>query len=161
MRGIPPMFGSRPAARVSRLTDPGRFMSSVLSIAISGMQAATTRLEVSARNVANARSAGALPDAQGNYSADAPRAYIPQRVDQVDLSGGGTQAVVSNVTPSYVPAYDPGAPYANADGQVAAPNVDLTEEAIQQLVARYTFAANARVVTAYDQMVKSLLDITA
>jgi flagellar basal-body rod protein FlgC len=136
-------------------------MSSVLSIAISGMQAATTRLEVSARNVANARSAGALPDAQGNYSADAPRAYIPQRVDQVDLSGGGTQAVVSNVAPSYVPTYDPGAPYANADGQVAAPNVDLTEEAIQQLVARYTFAANARVVTAYDQMVKSLLDITA
>jgi flagellar basal-body rod protein FlgC len=136
-------------------------MSSVLSIAISGMQAATTRLEVSARNVANARSAGTLPDAQGNYSADAPRAYIPQRVDQVDLSGGGTQAVASNVAPSYVPSYDPGAPYANADGQVAAPNVDLTEEAIQQLVARYTFAANARVVTAYDQMVKSLLDITA
>ena len=136
-------------------------MSSVLSIAISGMQAATTRLEVSARNVANARSAGTLPDAQGNYSADAPRAYIPQRVDQVDLSGGGTQAVVGNVAPSYVPSYDPGAPYANADGQVAAPNVDLTEEAIQQLVARYTFAANARVVTAYDQMVKSLLDITA
>ena len=136
-------------------------MSSVLSIAISGMQAATTRLEVSARNVANARSAGTLPDAQGNYSADAPRAYIPQRVDQVDLSGGGTQAVVGNVAPSYVPSYDPGAPYANADGQVAAPNVDLTEEAIQQLVARYTFAANARVVTAYDQMVRSLLDITA
>ena len=136
-------------------------MSSVLSIAISGMQAAATRLDVSARNVANAQSAGALPDAQGNYSADAPRAYIPQRVDQVDLSGGGTQAVISNVTPSYIPAYDPGAPYANADGQVAAPNVDLTEEAIQQLVARYTFAANARVVTAYDQMVKSLLDITA
>jgi flagellar basal-body rod protein FlgC len=136
-------------------------MSSVLSIAISGMQAAATRLDVSARNVANAQSAGALPDAQGNYSADAPRAYTPQRVDQVDLSGGGTQAVVSNVTPSYVPTYDPGAPYANADGQVAASNVDLTEEAVQQLVARYTFAANARVVTAYDQMAKSLLDISA
>jgi flagellar basal-body rod protein FlgC len=136
-------------------------MSSMLSIAISGMQAAAARLEVSARNVANAGSAGALPDAQGNYPADAPRAYTPQRVDQVDLSGGGTQAVVSNVAPSYVPAYDPGAPFANADGQVASPNVDLTEEAIQQLVARYTFAANARVVTAYDQMAKSLLDITA
>ena len=42
---------------------------------------------------------------------------------------------------------------------MAYPNVDLTEEAVQQLIARYTFAANARVVTAYDQMVKSLLDI--
>jgi flagellar basal-body rod protein FlgC len=136
-------------------------MSSILSIAISGMQAAATRLQASASNVANASSAGALPDAQGNYSTGAPRAYTPLRVDQVDLSGGGTQAIVSNVSPSYVPTYDPGAPYANADGQVASPNVDLTEEAIQQLVARYTFAANARVVTAYDQMVKSLLDITA
>jgi flagellar basal-body rod protein FlgC len=136
-------------------------MSSVLSIAISGMQAAAMRLQVSARNVANVRSAGALPHAQGNYPADAPRAYVPSRVDQVDLSGGGTQAVVSNIAPSYVPTYDPGAPYANADGQVASPNVDLTEEAIQQLVARYTFAANARVVTAYDQMMKSLFDIKA
>jgi flagellar basal-body rod protein FlgC len=136
-------------------------MSSVLSIAISGMQAAATRLQISANNVANAGSDGALPDAQGNYPAGAPLAYTPQRVDQVDLSGGGTQAIVSNVTPSYLPTYDPGAPYANADGQVASPNVDLTEEAVQQLVARYTFAANARVVTAYDQMVKSLLDITA
>jgi flagellar basal-body rod protein FlgC len=136
-------------------------MSSVLSIAVSGIQAAATRLQVSARNVANVRSAGVLPDAQGNYPADGPRAYTPLRVDQVDLSGGGTQAIVSSVAPSYVRSYDPGAPYANADGQVATPNVDLTEEAIQQLVARYTFAANARVVTAYNQMVKSLLDITA
>jgi len=136
-------------------------MSSVLSIAISGMQAAATRLQVSGRNVANTGSAGALPDAQENDPVDAPRAYTPLRVHQVDLSGGGTQAIVSNVAPSYLPTYDPGAPYANADGQVATPNVDLTEEAIQQLVARYTFAASARVVTAYDQMVKSLLDITA
>jgi flagellar basal-body rod protein FlgC len=136
-------------------------MSSVLSIAISGMQAAATRLQVSARNVANVRSSGALPDAQGTYPADAPRTYTPLRVDQVDLSGGGTQAIVSSVAPSHVPSYDPGASYANADGQVATPNVDLTEEAIQQLVACYTFAANARVVTAYNQMVKSLLDITA
>src|SRR5262245_5125325 len=135
-------------------------MSSVLSIAISGMQAATTRLQVSANNVANVLSTGALPDQQGNYPEGAQRAYTPQRVDQADLIGGGTRAIVSGLWPSYVPTYDPGSPYANADGQVASPNVDLTEEAIQQLVAQYTFAANARVVTTYDQMVKSLLDIT-
>lgn len=40
---------------------------------------------------------------------------------------------------------------------MAYPNVDLTEEAIQQLIARYTFAAIARVVTTDG---KSLLDIT-
>jgi len=89
------------------------------------------------------------------------RAPISRSVSIRSISRAAAPRPSSAITPSYVPAYDPGAPYANADGQVAAPNVDLTEEAIQQLVARYTFAANARVVTAYDQMVKSLLDITA
>jgi flagellar basal-body rod protein FlgC len=123
------------------------------------MQAATRRLEVSASNVANVRSDGALPDAQGNYAPDAPRPYTPLRVDQVDVAGGGTRAVVSEVSPSYTATYDPTAPYANEDGMVASPNVDLTDEMIQQLIASYTYAANARVVTSYNQMVKSLLDI--
>jgi flagellar basal-body rod protein FlgC len=123
------------------------------------MLAATRRLEVSALNVANVRSDGALPDAQGNYSPDAPRAYTPLRVDQVDLATGGTRAVVTEKSPSYVATFDPSAPYANADGLVAAPNVDLADEMIQQLIAQMTYAANARVVTSYNQMVKSLLDV--
>lgn len=133
-------------------------MSSVLSIAASGMLAATQRLDVSARNVANMRSDGALPDAQGNYAPGAPRPYAPLRVDQVDTAGGGTRAIVSDVSPSYVATYDPSAPYANSDGMVAAPNVDLADEMIQQLMATYAYAANARVVTSYNQMVKSLFD---
>ena len=68
--------------------------------------------------------------------------------------------VVTEVSPSYVATYDPSAPYANQDGLVAAPDVDLAEEAIQQLMASYAYAANARVVTSYNQMVKSLFDIT-
>ena len=136
-------------------------MSSVQSIAMSGMLAATQRLEVSARNVANVRSDGALPDAQGNYSPDAPRPYTPLRVDQVDVATGGTRAVVTEVSPSYVATPNPSAPYANQDGLVAAPNVDLAEEVVQQLMASYAYAANARVVTSYNQMVKSLFDISA
>src|SRR5215813_6389163 len=114
-------------------------MNSILSNAISGMQAATRRLEVSARNVANALTNGALPDAQGNFAPGVPQAYTPSRVDQVDQAGGGTRAIVSPIVPGYVPTYDPTAPYANADGQVAAPNVDLVGEAAQQLIARYAF----------------------
>jgi flagellar basal-body rod protein FlgC len=136
-------------------------MSSVLSIATSGMQAAATRLEVSARNVANAQSAGALPGSPANGAAGAPHAYTPVRVDQVERSDGGTQAVVSEVSPSYVPTYDPGAPYANAEGMVASPKVDLTQEVVAQLIAHYAFAANARMVTSSDQMVKSFLDVKA
>jgi flagellar basal-body rod protein FlgC len=135
-------------------------MSSVLSIAISGMQAATRRLEVSASNVANMRSDGALPDGQGNDAPGAPRPYTPLRVDQVEVAGGGTRAVVSEVSPGHTATYDPAAPYANEDGMVATPNVDLADEMIQQLIASYTYAANARVVTSHTQTVKSLFDIT-
>jgi flagellar basal-body rod protein FlgC len=44
---------------------------------------------------------------------------------------------------------------------VASPNVDLTNEIVQQIVARYSFAANAQVVRADAQMMASLLNITA
>jgi len=94
-------------------------MTSILSIATSGMTAATRRLEVSARNVAN----------------------------------------VSRNSPSHVRSYDPNAPYADSRGMVASPNVDLADEVVQQMVAQYTFAANAKVVNVYAQMMKSLLDI--
>ena len=45
-------------------------------------------------------------------------------------------------------------------GMVAAPNVDLSGEVVQlELVAKYSFAANAGVMRVADQMMKSLLDV--
>jgi flagellar basal-body rod protein FlgC len=130
-------------------------MSSVMSIAVSGMAAAQKRLEVSASNVANISTAGPL-DAAPN---DVRAAYAALRAEQSETVGGGTVAKVSRASPGTVTVSDPGSAFANADGLVAAPNVDLTNEAIQQLVARYSFAANAAVIRAEDKMVKSLLDL--
>ena len=134
-------------------------MTSILSIATSGMTAATRRLEVSARNVANVRSDGPLPSADAAVQAQYPSAYSPLRVDQIEVDGGGTIANVSRNSPSHVRSYDPTAPYADSRGMVASPNVDLADEVVQQMVAQYTFAANAKVVNVYAQMMKSLLDI--
>jgi len=132
-------------------------MGSILAIANSGLSAASLRLQVSASNVANAQDSGPLPDAPnaGAY----PAAYTPQRVDQVVSAGGGTAATVTNVSPSTVPTYDPTAPYADQSGNVASPNVDLANEFVQQVVARYAFAANAKVIQVYSDMMKTLLDI--
>jgi flagellar basal-body rod protein FlgC len=132
-----------------------------LSIALSGMTAASRRLEVSARNVANALSSGPTADADPAVKASYPAAYAPLRVDQVQTAGGGTLANVAPASPSHVTTYDPQAPYADANGMVAAPNVDFANEAVQQVVARYTFAMNVQVVRTYAQMMKSLLDIKA
>jgi flagellar basal-body rod protein FlgC len=134
-------------------------MSIASSIAVSGMHAATVRLQVSARNIANSRSDGPLPGSAnaGNF----PPAYVPQRVDQVDNVGGGTSAIVSKVSPGYVSVYDPTAAYADSHGMVASPNVDLGDEIVQLMLARFTFAANAQVVRVDAQMSKALLDILA
>ncbi len=136
-------------------------MSSISTIAVSGMNAAARRLEVSASNVANVTSTGALPNADGAVPAGAPRAYAPLELVQTASAGGGTQTAVTTVTPSTTAISDPQAPFANANGLVAAPNVDLAQEMISQLIASYSFAANATVIKADDRMTGALLDITA
>ena len=134
-------------------------MSSIATTAVSGMNAAVRRLEVSASNVANARTTGALPDANGILPSGAPKAYAPLNVVQTDVAGGGTQTTVTTSSPATTASYDPSAPFANKDGLVAAPNVDLAQEMIGQLVAKYSFAANARVLKASDEMSQTVIDM--
>ncbi len=134
-------------------------MSIASSIALSGLRAATLRLQVSANNVANAYSAGPLPGSPGSGSY--PDAYVPERINQVDQAGGGVRAMVGAVSPATVTVSDPSAPYADSNGMVAMPNVDFTSEIVQQLMARVAFAANAKVLKADAQMTSSLFDIMA
>jgi flagellar basal-body rod protein FlgC len=77
------------------------------------------------------------------------------------MPGGGTRAIVGNEQPGTVAVHDPDAPYADADGMVAKPDVDLAEEAVELISARLSFAMNAYVVRTYAKMMKSLLDIKA
>lgn len=136
-------------------------MISISTIAVSGMNAATRRLEVSASNVANVSTTGALPGADGTVPAGAPRAYAPLQLVQSASAGGGTRTSVTTVTPSTIAISDPQAPFADRSGLVAAPNVDLSQEMIGQLIAGYSFAANATALKADDRMTKALLDIKA
>ncbi|MGY3449888.1 flagellar basal body rod protein FlgC [Bradyrhizobium sp. USDA 4353] len=134
-------------------------MSPIASNAVSGMKAASRRLEVSASNVANAMSTGALPNADGTLPPGAPKAYDPLTLVQSDVAGGGTQTTITKASQGTSPSYQPTAPFANKDGLVAAPNVDLAQEMISQLVAKYSFAANARVLKASDEMSRTVIDM--
>ena len=136
-------------------------MSSILAIAASGAIAAATRLQVSAENVANANSDGPLPTASAAVQSQYAQAYAPQQVDQVTLSGGGTQAIVDNVQPAYTAAYAPAAPYADGNGEVAQPNVDYANEAVTQMTAAASYAMNVQVMRVYAQMMQTLLDVQA
>lgn len=132
-------------------------MSIASSIAVSGLSAAALRLQVSASNVANVYSAGPLPGGGASF----PGVYVPQSIDQVAMSDGSVGASVTAVSPASVPTFAPSAPFADSSGMVAMPNVDLTNEAVQQLTARISYAANLAVLKTDMQMTSALLDITA
>jgi flagellar basal-body rod protein FlgC len=140
---------------------------SILSIATSGLSAASLRVSVAASNIANVQTTGPLPASGGSSTPPSsgiaptfPAAYVPLRVDQVSTSSG-TVATVSAVSPSYTAQSDPSAPFANQDGLVAAPNVDIASEFVELATAKYSFIANAKVIQAYAETTDTLLDIKA
>jgi flagellar basal-body rod protein FlgC len=106
-------------------------------------------------------STGALPAPDGTVPAGTPQAYAPLQIVQTASADGGTQTSVTTVNPPSVAMSDPQAPFANQDGLVAAPNVDISQEMVNQMIASYSFAANAKVLTADDRMTKTLLDTMA
>lgn len=134
-------------------------MSIASTIAVSGLNAASLRLQVAASNIANVSSDGPLPGASNPENF--PPAYAALRVNQTASVGGGTSATIGVESPATVSTFDPTAPYANSDGFVASPNVDLATEMIQLLMARITYAANAQVIRADAQMSSAVLNITA
>ncbi|MCC5977438.1 MAG: flagellar biosynthesis protein FlgC [Salinarimonas sp.] len=137
-------------------------MSASLSIATSGMNASATRLEASASNVANALTNGPVPQTPPNRPvarSDDPRS-VYQPVDVVQVStGSGTMARFTERLPAYELRYQPDAPFADARGMVAAPNVDYAREIADQIASVAAFKANARVFSTASDMARTVIDM--
>jgi flagellar basal-body rod protein FlgC len=138
---------------------PRKGMSIARTIAISGLHVAELRLQVSASNLANMRSDGPLPGVPNTENF--PPVYAAMRVNQTENVGSGTNASVAKVSPASLAAFDPSAPFADDRGMIASPNVDLANEIVQVLLARFGYAANAKVIHADAQMAGVLLDLSA
>jgi flagellar basal-body rod protein FlgC len=130
-------------------------MNTVSAIAISGVNAATLRLRAAASNIANIRSTGALPGVAG------PEAYTPLEVEQSPAVNGGVEARLASSPREALNAYDPTARHADAAGYVAAPDVDVIEQMLQLATARYSFAANLKVLQTSGHMLDEALNILA
>jgi flagellar basal-body rod protein FlgC len=137
-------------------------MINAMNISISGLHASAARLSASASNVANGRTTGGLPT---NLAPSVPAPYAPVDVVQTSVgeSGGVAGVAVTYVprTPAYVVAYDPGEPFADARGMVAAPNVDLAQEAVSQIGAAMSFRANLAALKLEMETAKELIDVLA
>lgn len=140
-----------------------------IAIAGSGMTAQARRLAAGADNIANARSTGALPGTvagAGAAGADAPRPYAPVSSGQAavtgpDGQGMGTRAVFRATQPAFVPEFSPDSPFADGDGMVAAPNVDLVGETVAMTQGLDAYKANLRVFEAADELTREALNLTA
>ena len=141
-------------------------MIAALQTAVSGMTAASKRVEAVASNLANMESTStsgpvepaAAPTPARDATGEPYQGYRPVRVDQKSVAGGGTEAVVRQVDPASVPVYDPANPDANAQGVVQMPNVSPELEMSELVRARHAYEASLNVVRAVDDMMGILLN---
>ena len=137
-------------------------MDDAMAIAASGLAAASASLTAGASNIANMETTGAVPATSPMQPLPANSGvYQPVSATTQALPGGGVAAAISNTPPSYTLAYDPSAPFANLQGMVAAPNVDLAAQAVNQLSSALAFRANLAVFQVASKDFKTLLDILA
>jgi flagellar basal-body rod protein FlgC len=122
-------------------------MNPILSTALSGLQAATKRVSVSANNVANAQTSRPASSPEGVFRA--------QRVVARSVPGGGVATSVQDKAPATVTGPDPSVP----GGVSVFPNVDFVAEAVDQTLALASYRANAAVIRVQQEIDDALLDI--
>ena len=118
-------------------------MDATMAIAASGMAAASQSLTASASNIANMQTAAPIPASGPLQPVPQNSGAVYQAVDAIQQNspGGGVATAVFNVRPSYMLAYDPSAPFANLQGMVATPNVELINETVNLISASAAFRA--------------------
>ncbi len=130
----------------------------IFDVASSGMTAQTSRLNVTASNIANAESVGSSPDT--TYRARHPVfATVKDRIQgqQPNLS---SRVRVQNIIEDQRPGlqrYEPGHPLANENGYIFASNVNPVQEMVNMLSASRSFQNNVEVMnTAKELLVRTI-----
>ena len=108
-------------------------MSSISSIASSGLQAAQLRLDASANNLANVTAPGYRRESVSQQAAP---------------DNAGVRATVQRVQGTQ-----------RAQDAQAEKGVALEQEAVEQMSATYAFKANLQTLKTQDNMMGSLLDV--
>jgi flagellar basal-body rod protein FlgC len=120
---------------------------SARDIAVSGLKAQRTRMNVIANNIANAMT----PVTPGGGAFRRQMALLkghqlggPSRPDDYGVE---VQRVTKDMSP-LKKVFEPDSPYANAEGIVEYPNVNLSAEMVNLLSAQRAYEANIATITA-------------
>lgn len=126
-----------------------------VSVLLSGLVAQSQRLAASANNIANVSTTGRLPTADS----PATTVYKPLSVTLTTQEMGEVHAHVVEAQNGYTAVYSPSSPYANEQGLIAAPNVDLAQEIVSIIETKIAYQADARGIKAQQKMMDELLNI--
>lgn len=115
--------------------------------------AASKKLSISAENITNADTVGSIDPESPNQAYQAKTTLNKSIGD-----GAGVETVVLTRTPAFVPSFEPDSPFANSEGMVNSPNVNLDEELINTKIAEQAYKANVAAMGAGLQMHNTLID---
>jgi len=126
-------------------------MIGAISTALSGLFAASKRVEAGASNIANLTTSGALNETNG------PAPYETQvTIQEAQTPGVKTENIPKD--PGFVTAYDPNSPFADNEGLIGVPNTNLAEEAVNLKLAETAYKANFATIEAASEMSDELLN---
>lgn len=124
-----------------------------IDIAISGLRAQSTRINVVSANIANAsttRTESGEPYRRQDV-------VLSARADGLD--GVQILDVVRDTSSDFQSLYQPGHPDADEEGYVRMPNVSLPTEMMNLVTASRAYQANAAVMKRYGDMVDVTLEL--
>ncbi len=130
-----------------------------MRIAASGLSAERTRMDVIARNIANAQTTS-VPGREGPYQRQVVDfAPLVERIapGQSEIFGVRVRDVRGDDATPFEEIYDPGHPDANDKGIVLMPNVNTVREMADLITAVRAYEANLEVQTNFQQMAERSL----
>ena len=130
-------------------------MINAIQTALSGLFAASRKIEASASNIANLQTVGSLDDPDN-------KPYTPLTTKQTTVTdtngtGLGVKSEFVPKDPPFVSVFSPDSPFADENGIIGIPNVNLAEEAVNIQLAKVAFKANLKIIEAAKEMSDALL----
>jgi len=127
-------------------------MTPASAIALSGIAAATLKLEISASNAANA----------GDVTAPGgPASFSPLATVQSPVPGGGVAARAVTLNGASYLVLDPASVLAGGQGWVLTPEIDPITEVENQLQAGQAFASSLKALQTASDMEQQAIDLKA
>lgn len=126
-------------------------MNTSLAASVSGANAAATKLNVAANNIANSSSTKELKN-----GIETDKVFVPSKTDNVSLGGnGGVKTLVNPVEPaSFLTTQN-----AQTGELEKLPDVDLGEQTVDSILAKNAYTANLITLEAKNDTIKQTLDI--